>query len=90
MTASDYRPMSIVPLGVTLSAFFVISFVLCLLAALVLPLPGMRLAFEALLPGFVWLNATSVVVGLLWAAFLGWYIAVLYVPIRNFAYRRFA
>jgi len=90
MTKSDYRPMSIVPLGFTLSAFFVASFILCLLAALVLPTEGMRMMFEALFPGFVWLDAPSVVVGVFWAAFFGWYIAILFVPIRNYMYRRFA
>jgi hypothetical protein len=90
MDEREFRPMSVVPLGFTLSAFFVISFILCLLAALVLPVEGMRMVFEALFPGFVWLNATSVVVGLLWAAFFGWYIAILFAPIRNYVYRRFA
>lgn len=90
MTASEFRPMSIVPLGLTLSAFFVVSFILCLLAALVLPAEGMRMVFEALFPGFVWLNAPSVVVGLFWSVFFGWYISILFVPIRNYVYRRFA
>ncbi|WP_139257571.1 hypothetical protein [Natronohydrobacter thiooxidans] len=66
MTASDFRPMTIMPLGLTLSVFLVVSFILCLLAALVLPEPGMRMVLEALLPGFVWLSATGVIVGLLW------------------------
>ncbi|MBA3911539.1 MAG: hypothetical protein C0524_17085 [Rhodobacter sp.] len=89
MTSSDFKPLSIVPLGVTLSAFFSATYLLCLIAALVLPVQGMRLIFEALFPGFVWLTATSVVVGLFWAIFFGWYIAVLFVPIRNYAFRRF-
>ena len=90
MKDRQFQPMSIVPLGFTLSAFFVTTFVLCLLAALVLPAGGMRMIIEATVPGFVWLTASSVVFGLLWAAFLGWYIAVLFVPIRNFMYRRFS
>jgi small-conductance mechanosensitive channel len=90
MNQSEFQPMSIVPLGFTLSAFFVATFVLCLLAALVLPTEGMRMIFEATFPGFVWLTAGSVVIGLFWAVFFGWYIAVLFAPIRNFMYRRFS
>jgi hypothetical protein len=90
MTASEYRPLSIVPLGFTLSTFFVVTYILCLLAALVLPAQGMRLIFEAVIPGFVWLTAPSAVLGLLWAVFIGWYIAIIFVPIRNYAFRRFA
>lgn len=90
MNKSEFRPLSVVPLGFTLSTFFVVTYILCLLAALVLPTQGMRLVFEAVIPGFVWLNAISVVTGLLWAAFVGWYFAVLFVPIRNYFFRRFA
>ncbi len=90
MTRPDFRPLYIVPMGVTLSGFPAATYVLCLLAALVLPPQGMRIVFEAVIPGFVWLTATSAVLGLLWVVFIGWYIAVLFVPIRNFAFRRFA
>ncbi len=89
MTRSDFRPLSIVPLGVTLSGFLAATYVLCLLAALVLPSQGMRLVFEAVVPGFVWLTASSAALGLLWAVFIGWYIAIIFVPIRNYAFRRF-
>lgn len=90
MNRPDFRPLSIVPMGVTLSGFFAATYVLCLLAALVLPTQGMRLVFEAVIPGFVWLTATSAVLGLLWVVFIGWYIAIIFVPIRNYAFRRFA
>ncbi|WP_054007417.1 DUF5676 family membrane protein [Cypionkella psychrotolerans] len=90
MDHREFRPLSIVPLGFTLSVFFAVSFILCLLAALVLPTQGMRMVFDAVFPGFVWLTAKGVVLGLFWAAFYGWYIAVLFVPIRNYFFRRFA
>lgn len=90
MTRSDFRPLSITPVGVTLSGFFAATYVLCLLAALVLPVQGMRMIFEAIVPGFVWLTAGSAILGLLWAIFIGWYIAIIFVPIRNYAFRRFA
>lgn len=89
MDQREFRPLSIVPVGCTLSVFFAVSFILCLLAALVLPAQGMQMAFEAVFPGFVWLTAASVVLGLFWTAFYGWYIAVLFVPIRNYFFRRF-
>lgn len=89
MDQRELRLLSIVPLGCTLSVFFAVSFILCLLAALVLPAQGMQMVFEAVFPGFVWLNAASVVLGLFWTVFYGWYIAVLFVPIRNYFFRRF-
>lgn len=90
MSSSDFRPLSIVPVGFTLSGFFATTYVLCLLAALVLPAQGMRMVFEALVPGFVWLTAGSAILGLLWAIFIGWYFAVIFVPIRNYVFHRFA
>ncbi len=90
MNKSEFRPLSVVPLGLTLSTFFAVTYVLCILAALLLQAPGMRMAFEAVIPGFVWLDATSVLFGLLWSAALGWYVAILFVPIRNYFFRRFA
>lgn len=89
MDERDFRSLSMVPIGFTLSVFFAVTFILCLVAALVLPTQGMEMAFEAIFPGFVWLTAPSVIVGLFWAVFYGWYIAVLFVPIRNYFFRRF-
>lgn len=86
----ESRPLSIVPLAITLSAFFAVTFLICLVAGLILPTAGMRMMLEAVLPGFVWLSLTSVIVGLFWAVAYAWYIAVLFVPIRNYVYRQYA
>lgn len=88
MQSAEGQPLSIVPLAVTLSAFFAVTFLLCLVAGLILPTSGMRMALEAVLPGFVWLGLTSVIVGLFWSLAYAWYIAVLLVPIRNYVYRQ--
>ena len=90
MTERRFEPMSIVPLGLTLSAFFVVTFILCLLATLVLPSGGMRMFLEAVVPGFVWLTFGSIVFGVVWTVAIGWYIAAIFVPIRNVMYRRFS
>lgn len=90
MQGAQAQPFLIVPFAVTLSAFFAVTFLLCLGAGLILPTAGMRMALEAVLPGFVWLNLTSVIVGLFWSFAYAWYIAVLLVPIRNYVYRRFS
>lgn len=89
MTERRFERMSIVPLGFTLSAFFVVTFILCLLAGLILPMAGMRMIIEAVVPGFVWLTFGSIVLGVIWAVAIGWYIAAIFVPIRNAVYRRF-
>jgi hypothetical protein len=90
MAQREFRRLYIVPLGCTLSVFLAVSFILCLLAALVLPAQGMQMAFEVVFPGFVWLDSASVFLGLFWTVFYGWYIAVLFVPIRNYFFRQFA
>ncbi|MFP5481624.1 MAG: hypothetical protein ACLGIE_18340, partial [Alphaproteobacteria bacterium] len=51
---------------------------------------GMQMAFEEVFPGFVWLDSASVFLGLFWTVFYEWYIAVLFVPIRNYFFRQFA
>jgi hypothetical protein len=78
-------PLSIVPLGLSLSSFFVISFVLCVLYGLVAPDQGFHQSLmPMLLPGFTWLSWPSFFIGLAWSVVFGWYIAVIFVPLYNY------
>ena len=76
--------ISIVPLGMSLSSFFVISYLLCILYGLLVSAPGMHQLFAMLLPGFFWLTWPSFFIGLAWVFACGWYIAIVFAPIYNF------
>jgi hypothetical protein len=76
--------LSIVPLGLSLSSFFAITYVLCVLYGLVLSDAGMHQLLAAMLPGFTWLTWTSFFIGLIWSIAFGWYVAVVFAPLYNF------
>ena len=79
----------IVTLGLSLSVFFVISYVICIAGYLLLP--GFRVQHEALsmfLPGFKLLTWQSYFLGLVESFIWGWYIALVFGPIYNFFSRR--
>jgi hypothetical protein len=76
--------LAIVPLGLSLSSFFVITYVLCVLYGLVLSDAGMHQLLAAMLPGFTWLTWTSFFIGLIWSIAFGWYVAVVFAPLYNF------
>ena len=85
--------MKIVPLGHTLSVFFVISLVLCIVWGLITPMTmnigeqevnlHMHQAWEALLPGFHW-SIVGILIGMVWAYLIGWYTAFIVAPLYNF------
>lgn len=87
MTKSASAPdPRIVPLGLTLSSFLLISYVLCVLFGQAVPAQfHMYQAWAPLLPGFGWLTLRGFIVGAAGAFAYGWFIAVLFVPL----YRRF-
>jgi hypothetical protein len=76
--------LSILPLGLSLSSFFAITYLLCVLYGLVLSDAGMHQLLAAMLPGFIWLTWTSFFLGLIWSIAFGWYVAVVFVPLYNF------
>ena len=76
--------LSIVSLGLSLSSFFAITYLLCVLYGLVLSDVGMHQLLAAMLPGFTWLTWTSFFIGLVWSVFFGWYVAVVFAPLYNF------
>ena len=76
--------LSIVPVGLSLGTFFVITYLLCILFGLLVSVQGIHQLFPMLLPGFTWLTWPSFLLGLFWVFACGWYVAIVFVPIYNF------
>ncbi len=75
----------VIALGMGLSLFLALSFILCVLAFLILPdFPGEHSALALFLPGFTLLTWTSFCLGLIESLAWGWYIALVFGPIYNF------
>lgn len=76
-------------LGMSLSLFLALSFVLCILGYLILPgLPVKHEALAIFLPGFELLTWQGFVIGLAESYAWGWYIALVLGAIYNFFARR--
>jgi hypothetical protein len=83
------RSVPVATLGMSLSLFFALSFVLCVLGYLVLPgLPVKHEALAIFLPGFELLTWQGFVIGLAESYAWGWYIALVFGSIYNFFARR--
>jgi anaerobic C4-dicarboxylate transporter len=88
--ASAPHTIPVVALGMGLSAFLAISYVICIVGYLLLPtLPVAHAALGIFLPGFTLLTWPSFFLGLVESAAWGWYVAVLFAPLYNFFARRF-
>jgi hypothetical protein len=62
----------------SLSAFFAITYVLCIVYGLAFPDQGFhRTLMPMLLPGFAWLTWPAFFIGLAWVFAFGWYVALL-------------
>lgn len=86
---SVFRTVPVVTLGMSLSLFFALSFVLCVLGYLVMPgLPVRHEALALFLPGFELLTWQGFVIGLAESYAWGWYIALVFGSIYNFFARR--
>ena len=76
--------ISIVPLGLTLGFFLVITYVLCVIYGLLGFQQGMHQLLFQIIPGFTWITWPSFFIGLFWTFVLGWYIALVFAPLFNF------
>lgn len=76
--------LSIVPVGLSLGTFFVITYLLCILFGLLVSVQGIHQLLPMLLPGFTWLTWPSFLLGLFWVFACGWYVAIVFAPIYNF------
>ena len=75
--------LPLMQLGLSLSTFLAISYVLCLLLGLVWPDGGMHRPFLQFLPGFTWLTWPSFFLGLIETVVYGWYIALVFGSLFN-------
>ena len=82
MTASPR--FSIVPVGMSLGIFFVITYLLCVVYGFVAPGQRMHELISMLIPGFTWISWESFLIGLVVAFGYGWYVALIFVPLHNF------
>ena len=75
----------VIPFGISLSLFFVISYVACILFYLALPnLTQTHVVLSLFLPGFRLLNWPSFFIGLAESFAYGWYVALIFGPLFNF------
>lgn len=83
-TSGQTSRIRVFALGMGLSLFFAISFVLCVLGYLLMPgLPITHQALSIFLPGFTLLSWVSFLVGLTESLAWGWYIALIFGPLYN-------
>lgn len=73
----------VVALGLSLSLFLALTFVLCVLLGLVLPDWSLHQPWLQFLPGFTWLTWPSFLLGLIESFAYGWYVAVIFAPLYN-------
>lgn len=82
-TTSRVSQIPIVTLGLSLSAFFIITYLLCLAFILVIPDVGSHVPWFQFLPGFS-LSLPGVLLGLAESVAYGWYVALLFGALFNF------
>jgi len=79
------RTIPVLALGMALSLFLVISYVLCVIGYLVFPgLPVNHAALAIFLPGFELLSWPTFLLGLVESFAWGWYITLIFGPLYNF------
>ena len=87
-TRTDGSPAHFIPvvaLGMGLSLFLALSYILCVLAYVFVPsVPIAHSALALVLPGFTLLSWTGFGLGLIESFAWGWYVALVFGPIYNF------
>ena len=78
----EVSSLSIKRLGLSLSTFFAISYVICIMGYLLMPdFPVQHEALAIFLPGFKLLSWQSYFLGLIESFAWGWYIAAVFAPL---------
>jgi hypothetical protein len=81
----------LIPLGISLSAFLAISYLLCILLGMFGGWDwGLHQPWLQFLPGFTWLTWPSFFLGLAESIAYGWYVALLFGGLYNAALVRFS
>jgi hypothetical protein len=82
-TAGRASQVSIFTLGLSLSVFFAITFLLCLVFLLIIPDVGLHVPWFQFLPGFS-LSVPGILIGLVESVAYGWYVGLLFGGLFNF------
>ncbi len=78
------RTLPVLALGMALSLFLVISYLICITNYLIPGLPISHAMLTIFLPGFELLSWRSFFIGLTESFAWGWYIALIFGPLYNF------
>ena len=87
-SAGRVRSVPIVALGLSLGSFFALSFLACIALGLIVPDGGMHRPWLQFFPGFEWVTARGVFIGLVWTQVYAWYVALVFGSLFNFAAAR--
>lgn len=82
-TTCRVSQIPIVTLGLSLSVFFAITYLLCLAFILIIPDVGLHVPWFQFLPGFS-LSAPGILIGLVESVAYGWYVGLLFGWLFNF------
>lgn len=81
-TVDHAKRLPLVSLGLSMSAFFAITYGLCVALRLFVPDVGDHLPWFQFLPGFDW-TPTGIFLGLIESVAYGWYVALLFGSLFN-------
>jgi 2TM family of unknown function (DUF5676) len=86
MSTNDTRVLRLplVPLGLSLGVLIAVSFLGCILLGIIVPDGAMHRPWLQFFPGFEWLTARSVIIGLVWTQVYGWWTALVFGSLFNF------
>ena len=86
-TTSPVSQVPIITLGLSLSVFFAITYLLCLAFILIIPDVRLHVPWFQFFPGFS-LSAPGILLGLVESVAYGWYVGLLFGFLFNFFARR--
>lgn len=82
---SHHPRISVFVMGLSLSLFLLVSYVLCILGFFLLPdLSVQHSALAIFLPGFALLSWKTFILGAVESFAWGWYVAMVFCPLFNF------
>jgi len=84
MNSNEINRVSIVALGLSISIFFLITYVICITLGFFWPEWGLHQPWLQFFPGFEWLTAKGFVIGLVESVLYGWYVAAVLGGLFNF------
>jgi len=84
LPAHSVRMLPVLALGMALSLFLVISYLICVTTYFIPGLPISHAMLTLFLPGFELLNWRSFILGLVECFAWGWYVALIFGPLYNF------